>query len=104
MNAHSRILSFGEKIAHWADEFSTDAFGEMLAIICKCRSSKKLNEILNKFLKNSQLGLKQKSACPFWESGNRSIASNIFVDTRSIKKIAHWADEFSTDLWGKCLL
>ncbi len=30
-----------EKIAHWAEEFSTDAFGEMLAIICKCRSSKK---------------------------------------------------------------
>ncbi len=22
-----------KKIAHWADEFSTDAFGEMLAII-----------------------------------------------------------------------
>ncbi len=36
------------KIAHWADEFSTDAFGEMLAIICKCRSSKKKNQILNK--------------------------------------------------------
>ncbi len=30
-----------KKIAHWADEFSTDAFGEMLAIICKCRASKK---------------------------------------------------------------
>ncbi len=30
-----------KKIAHWADEFSTDAFGEMLAIICKWRSSKK---------------------------------------------------------------
>ncbi len=29
------------KIAHWADEFPTDAFEEMLAIICKCRSSKK---------------------------------------------------------------
>ncbi len=29
------------KIAHWADEFSTDAFGEMLAIICKWRSSQK---------------------------------------------------------------
>ncbi len=27
-------------IAHWADEFSTNAFGEMLAIICKWRSSK----------------------------------------------------------------
>ncbi len=27
-------------MAHWADEFSTDAFGEMLAKICKCRSSK----------------------------------------------------------------
>ncbi len=27
-----------KKIAHWADEFSTDAFGEMLAIICKSRS------------------------------------------------------------------
>ncbi len=21
-----------------------------------------------------------------------------------LKKIAHWADEFSTDVWGKCLL
>ncbi len=30
-----------EKIAYWADEFSTDAFGEMLAIICKCKSSPK---------------------------------------------------------------
>ncbi len=30
-----------EKIAKWADEFSTDAFREMLAIICKWRSSKK---------------------------------------------------------------
>ncbi len=29
-----------KKIAHWADEFSTDDFGEMLALICKCRSSK----------------------------------------------------------------
>ncbi len=29
------------KIGHWADEFPTDAFGEMLAIICKCRSSNK---------------------------------------------------------------
>ncbi len=29
------------KIAHRADEFSTDAFGEMLPIICKCRLSKK---------------------------------------------------------------
>ncbi len=28
------------KIAHWADEFSTDALREMLSIICKCRSSK----------------------------------------------------------------
>ncbi len=35
-------------MAHWADEFSTDALGEMLAIICKCRSSKKKNQILNK--------------------------------------------------------
>ncbi len=24
-----------KKIAHWADEFSTDAFGEILAIIFK---------------------------------------------------------------------
>ncbi len=30
-----------EKIAHCSDEFSTDAFGEMLAIIFKCRSLKK---------------------------------------------------------------
>ncbi len=40
------------KIAHWANEFSTDALGEMLAIIFKCRSSKKqkqkINQILNK--------------------------------------------------------
>ncbi len=27
-----------KKIAHWADEFSTDALGEMLSIICKWRS------------------------------------------------------------------
>ncbi len=38
--------------------------------------------------KNSPLGLKQKSACLFWESGNPSIASNIFVDTTSIKIIS----------------
>ncbi len=37
--------------------------------------------------KNSRLGLKQKSACLFLKSGNSSIASNIFVDTRSIKII-----------------
>ncbi len=37
--------------------------------------------------KNSPLGLKQKSACLFGERGNPSIASNIFVDTRSIKII-----------------
>ncbi len=30
-----------KKIAHWTDEFSTDALGEMLSIICNCRSSKK---------------------------------------------------------------
>ncbi len=30
-----------KKIAHWADEFYRDAFGEMLAIICKRRSSTK---------------------------------------------------------------
>ncbi len=30
-----------KQITHWSDELSTDAFGEMLAIICKCRSSKK---------------------------------------------------------------
>ncbi len=66
-----------KKIAHWDDEFSTDAFGEMLSKNCKCRSSTKIK---------CQQGLKQKSACPFWQSGNPSIASNIFVDTRSIKK------------------
>ncbi len=38
-----------------------------------------------KFLSNLYLGWKQKSACLFWESGNPSIASNIFVVTRSIK-------------------
>ncbi len=37
--------------------------------------------------KNSPLGLKQKSTCIFWESGNPSIANNIFIDTRSIKII-----------------
>ncbi len=37
-----------EKIAHWADEFSTDAFGEMLAIIYKCKSLKKKILILKK--------------------------------------------------------
>ncbi len=36
---------------------------------------------------NRQLGLNQKSACLFGESRNPSIASNIFVDTRWIKKI-----------------
>ncbi len=36
---HLWIIFFG-KIAHWTDEFSTDALGEMLSIICKCRSSK----------------------------------------------------------------
>ncbi len=30
-----KICIMGEKIAYSADEFSTDAFGEMLAIICK---------------------------------------------------------------------
>ncbi len=38
---HIGLYSLIEKIAHWADEFSTDAFGEMLAIICKCRLSPK---------------------------------------------------------------
>ncbi len=38
-------------------------------------------------IKYRPLGLKQKSACLFGESGNPSIASNIFVDTRSIKII-----------------
>ncbi len=32
---------YTNKIAHWADEFSTDAFGKVLPIICKCRLSKK---------------------------------------------------------------
>ncbi len=41
------VLLYENKIAHWADEFSTDAFGEMLAIICKCRSSPPKNQILN---------------------------------------------------------
>ncbi len=38
----SSILRFTSlyKTAQSADEFSTDAFGEMLAIIYKCRSSK----------------------------------------------------------------
>ncbi len=27
---------FKKKTAHWADESFTDAFGEVLAIICKC--------------------------------------------------------------------
>ncbi len=33
MNGMDNIgyLSYLKKIAHWADEFSTDAFGEMLA-------------------------------------------------------------------------
>ncbi len=35
-----------KKFAHWANEFSTDAFGEMFSIICKCRLSPK------SFLKN----------------------------------------------------
>ncbi len=34
--------------------------------------------------KNCPLGLKQKSACLFWESTNPSIASNIFVNWRPI--------------------
>ncbi len=42
--------------------------------------------IVEDMIKNSLLGLKQKSACLLGESGNPSIASNIFVDTRSIKK------------------
>ncbi len=37
--------------------------------------------------KRSLMGLKMKSACLFGESGNPSIASNIFVFTRSIKII-----------------
>ncbi len=28
-------------ITHYADELSTDALGEMLSIICKCRSLNK---------------------------------------------------------------
>ncbi len=31
-----------QKIAYWADEFSTDAFGEMLSKNYKCRSSTKM--------------------------------------------------------------
>ncbi len=34
------VQLYDKKIDHWADELSTDAFGEMLAI-CKYRSSKK---------------------------------------------------------------
>ncbi len=30
----AQFLFIIENIAHWADEFSTDAFGEMHAIIC----------------------------------------------------------------------
>ncbi len=30
-----------KKIAHWADELSTDVFWEMVSIVCKCRSLKK---------------------------------------------------------------
>ncbi len=33
-------LVYKKKIAHWADEFSTDAFGEMRSMICKWRSLK----------------------------------------------------------------
>ncbi len=33
-----KMKHYFEKIAHWSDEFSTDAFGEMLAIICKRKS------------------------------------------------------------------
>ncbi len=36
-----------KKIAHWADEFSTDAFGEMLAIFVRVDCQKKKNQILN---------------------------------------------------------
>ncbi len=36
------------KKSHWSDEFSTDAFGEMLAIICNKIVKKKKNQILNK--------------------------------------------------------
>ncbi len=36
-----KIQNDNKKIAHWADEFSTDAFGEMLAIICKLYIVKK---------------------------------------------------------------
>ncbi len=54
-------MSF-RKIAHWADEFSADALGEILSIICNCTSSKKLinerfdlNQLIE--LTNSFLGM-----------------------------------------------
>ncbi len=48
-------MNIHKKIAHWADEFSTDAFGEMLAIICKFRSSPK-NKSNSEFKKKSSSG------------------------------------------------
>ncbi len=50
------------KVAHWADAFSTDALGEILSIICKCRSSQKQQQKTTK-ISDQLIGMTKVELC-----------------------------------------